>query len=81
MPVLKQLRLQLTQVDEVIHMLERMQSGAGRRRGRPPAWLGRAEKPQIVSVHRSRKPFSKETRLKMAESQRRRWAKRKSAAS
>ena len=37
--VLDELRKQLHQVDEAILSLERMAVGAGKRRGRPPAWM------------------------------------------
>jgi hypothetical protein len=37
--VLDELRQELHQVDEAILNLERMAVGAGKRRGRPPAWL------------------------------------------
>jgi hypothetical protein len=37
--VLEELRTELEQVDEAILSLERMAVGAGKRRGRPPAWM------------------------------------------
>jgi hypothetical protein len=37
--ILDQLRQEREQIEEAILSLERMQRGAGKRRGRPPAWL------------------------------------------
>jgi hypothetical protein len=45
--VLEELRKQLRQVDEAILSLERMAAGAGRRRGRPPAWVIAAKEPPV----------------------------------
>jgi len=41
--VLTELRQELAQVDEAIASLERMAIGAGKRRGRPPAWMTAAK--------------------------------------
>lgn len=37
--ILKQLRDERTQLEEAIMALERLQLGAGKRRGRPPKWM------------------------------------------
>ena len=37
--MLAELRTQRDQLDEAILTLERLARGAGRRRGRPPAWM------------------------------------------
>ena len=78
--MLSDLRSQRAQIEEAILALERLASGQGRRRGRPPKWMaaasgGRQEKPV-----RKRGTFSAATRAKMAASQRKRWAARKEAA-
>jgi len=70
--ILTELRNEKQRLDEAIITMERLAAGSGvRRRGRPPLWLvaSRGEAP------RKRKPFSAETRKRMAESQRKRWAK------
>ncbi len=40
--ILEQLRQQRDHVDESIAALERIASGMGRRRGRPPKWMAQA---------------------------------------
>jgi hypothetical protein len=55
-------------LEETMIMLERLARSEGKRRGRPPLFLSRAGTP------RKRRPFSAETRKKMAASQRKRWA-------
>ena len=52
-------------IEDAIAVLERLASSGRRRRGRPPAWLA-AGKPKRV--------FSPETKQRMAQAQRRRWA-------
>ena len=70
--MIAELRERKQAVEETMIMLERLARSEGRRRGRPPAFL---------SVPRKRRPFSAETRKKMAAAQRRRWAKRRKQAS
>ena len=55
-------------LEETMIMLERLARSDGKRRGRPPLFLSQAGSP------RKRRPFSAETRRKMAASQRKRWA-------
>jgi len=50
--MLAELRAELEQVEEAIMTLERLSSGRGRRRGRPPAWMSKIKK-------RGRPPGSK----------------------
>lgn len=66
--MIAELRAQKQALDESILILERLARSQGRRRGRPPRFLSEPE------VTRKRRPFSEETRKKMAESQRKRWA-------
>jgi len=73
--MLLDLRSERDRVDEAIVVLERLAIGAGKRRGRPPLWMKRAAAAAPVK----RKPFSAETRRKMAQSQKARWAARKAA--
>jgi hypothetical protein len=47
-----ELRTEREQVEEAIVVLERMASGGGRRRGRPPAWM-------TAKKRRGRPPGSK----------------------
>ena len=50
--ILTELRQEREQIEEAIVSLERLASGRGRRRGRPPAWLADIKK-------RGRPPGSK----------------------
>ena len=42
--ILADLRQEREQLEEAILSLERLASGRGRRRGRPPAWISQAKK-------------------------------------
>ena len=42
--ILEELRQEREQLEEAILSLERLASGRGRRRGRPPAWMAEAKK-------------------------------------
>jgi len=42
--ILADLRQEREQIEEAILSLERLASGRGRRRGRPPAWMSEAKK-------------------------------------
>jgi len=50
--ILNDLRQEREQLEEAILALERLASGRGRRRGRPPAWMSQAKR-------RGRPPGSK----------------------
>jgi len=66
--MIAELREQKRILEETMIMLERLARSEGKRRGRPPIYLSQAGTP------RKRRPFSAETRKKMAASQRKRWA-------
>jgi len=66
--MIAELREQKRILEETMIMLERLARSEGKRRGRPPLFLSRA------GTSRKRRPFSAETRKKMAASQRKRWA-------
>jgi hypothetical protein len=42
--LLNELKLERERIDEAILTLERLAQGAGKRRGRPPAWLAEIRK-------------------------------------
>jgi hypothetical protein len=75
--MLQELRSEREQVEEAILALERLVSGRGRRRGRPPKWLsessgakaGRADSP----TPRKKRVLSPEARARRATGQRKRW--------
>ena len=69
--VIADLKAELVAVEDAIVVLERLARGQGRRRGRPPLVLvGNSD----IAVRRKRRPFSAETKKKMAAAQKRRWA-------
>ena len=82
--MLADLRTELQHLDEAILMLQRLASGGGKRRGRPPKWMaattGQAASPASTGPTGKRKPFSAATRKRMAAAQRKRWAARKAKA-
>ena len=69
--MIAELREQKEALEQTMIMLERLARGQGKRRGRPPLFLSQASG---GAPARKRRPFSAETRKKMAESQRKRWA-------
>jgi hypothetical protein len=78
--MLAELRTEHAQIGEVIMMMERLARGGGKRRGRPPKWLTEPAAIRMPGGKGKRRPFSKETRQKMAAAQKRRWAARKTAS-
>jgi hypothetical protein len=54
--ILAELRLEREQIEEAILSLERLVSGRGRRRGRPPKWMAEARKRPRVPAKRSEAP-------------------------
>jgi len=76
--MLSELRSELQQIDEAILVLLRLAGGGAKRRGRPPKWMSSTPDARGIDatpVRRKRKPFSAETKKKMGEDQRLRWAK------
>lgn len=55
--ILDELRQEREQIEEAILSLERLASGRGRRRGRPPAWMVEARK-RARQVAKKSKPES-----------------------
>jgi hypothetical protein len=77
------LRSERAAIDEALLVLERLAGSHGKRRGRPPAWMAaiRGTTGTSAGVKRTR-VMSAETRKKMADAQKKRWAAfRKAAAS
>jgi len=61
--MLAELREELRRVDEAIASVERLVEGKGRRRGRPPLWLGARQAPLRKPERPSKraKPAPKDT--------------------
>ncbi len=76
--MLSELREEREGVEQAIFVLERIASGRGKRRGRPPKWMTGAVPPSPDGA----KTFTRSaaTRARMAAAQRERWAERKRSA-
>jgi hypothetical protein len=77
--MLEELRSERQGVEQAIFVLERIASGRGKRRGRPPKWMTGAVPPAPDGA----KTFTRSaaTRARMAAAQRRRWKREKKATS
>jgi len=60
-------------IDDAILVLERLANTRGKRRGRPPLWMSVVRDAGRAETRRTR-VFSAETRKRMAEAQKKRWA-------
>ncbi len=83
--ILADLRTEKERLEEAILTIERLAVGSlAKRRGRPPKWMASVKAdaaPSLASkalAPKKRRRFSAATRKRMAESQRKRWASRKS---
>jgi hypothetical protein len=74
--LLAQLRTEREMLEEAILALERLARGSGKRRGRPPKWLSEHRAVVAYPEAPAKKPrvISEESRKRMAEGQRKRWA-------
>jgi len=57
--ILADLRQEREAIEEAILSLERLASGRGRRRGRPPSWMVEARKRTKVSARKSKSEAAK----------------------
>jgi hypothetical protein len=71
--IIAELHSERAAIDEALVTLQRLARGRGNRRGRPPAWMAlvRAAAPHAEKRTRT---LSAETRKRMAEAQKKRWA-------
>jgi len=67
------LRAERLAIDEALVVLERLAGSHGKRRGRPPAWMAAMRTGSAPAAKRTR-VMSAETRKKMADAQKKRWA-------
>jgi hypothetical protein len=74
--IIAELHAERTAIDEALLTLERLARGRGNRRGRPPAWMAlvHASKPAASGSRAGKRTLSPETRKRMAEAQKKRWA-------
>ncbi len=66
--MIAELRSEKAAVEQILILLEQLAGRQVKRRGRPPLYIAQGTSP------RKRKPFSAETKKRMAASQRKRWA-------
>lgn len=71
--IIAELHSERAAIDEALATLERLARSRGNRRGRPPAWMALV-RASASNSKRSARTLSPETRKRMAEAQRRRWA-------
>ena len=75
--MLASLRAELLHVEQAILVLERLAMGGPKKRGRPPKWMSHAQgETPLPAPKRPGRMISAETRRRMAEAQKRRWAVR-----
>src|SRR6266487_1166185 len=74
--LLAQLRTEREMLEEAILALERLARGSGKRRGRPPKWMTElnTEPTEEAPSPAKKRVISAESRKRMAEAQRKRWA-------
>jgi len=78
--VIAELRAERAAIDEALAALDRIaRATAGKRRGRPPAWMaaagiGNGAVAEDAGEPRKKRSLSPEVRKKMAEAQKKRWA-------
>ena len=73
--VIRELREEKELVQAAIIALERLASSTGKRRGRPPKWLSAVNLEEgTETIERKKRTFSAETRKRMSEAQRKRFA-------
>lgn len=69
-----ELRAERAAIDEALVVLERLARGRSGRRGRPPAWMALVRSGAVNLEKTTTRTLSAETRKRMAEAQKRRWA-------
>ena len=69
---INELRAERDNIDEAITVLTRL-AGGGKRRGRPPKWLGASTPQAEAPAPEKKRVFSAATRKRMSLAQKRRW--------
>ncbi|HTS78579.1 MAG TPA: hypothetical protein VMG40_20380 [Bryobacteraceae bacterium] len=72
--MIAELHAERTAIDEAVVVLERLARGRSGRRGRPPAWMAFIRANSSNAPKTTTRTLSAETRKRMAEAQKRRWA-------
>jgi hypothetical protein len=73
--VIAELKAERAAIDEALAALDRIaRASGGKRRGRPPSWLVKANVIAEAGEAQTKRSLSPEVRKKMAEAQKKRWA-------
>jgi hypothetical protein len=72
--IIAELRNERAAIDETLAVLERLAHTRGKRPGRPPGWLSVVQEDRGALVERKTRSFSADTKKRMAEAQKKRWA-------
>jgi hypothetical protein len=68
------LRDERAAIEDALIVLERLAHTRGKRRGRPPAWMSMVREANAAPGAPKSRVFSADTRRRMAEAQKKRWA-------
>jgi hypothetical protein len=72
--MIAELRAERAAIDDALAVLGRLAQTRGKRRGRPPSWMSVIRNATAPSVAPKTRVLSSETRKRMAEAQKKRWA-------
>jgi hypothetical protein len=72
--MIAELRDERAAIQDALIVLERLAQTRGKRRGRPPAWMSVIREAGANSGEPKSRVFSADTRKRMAEAQKKRWA-------
>lgn len=72
--MIAELHAERAAIDEALVVLQRLARGRSGKRGRPPAWMALVRNSTGANLEKSTRTLSPETRKRMAEAQKRRWA-------
>lgn len=76
--MIAELQSERAAIDEALVVLQRLARGRSGRRGRPPAWMALV-RGGATHMERTARTLSPETRKRMAEAQKKRWAAHRKA--
>jgi hypothetical protein len=72
--MIAELRSEREAIQDALVVLERLAQTRGKRRGRPPAWMSVVRAADSSEHEPKSRVFSADTRKRMAEAQKKRWA-------
>lgn len=72
--MIAELQSERAAIEDALIVLERLARTRGKRRGRPPAWMSMVRRAAAESGEPKSRVFSADTRRRMAEAQKKRWA-------